>query len=402
VEEITSYTEQEFSSGEIVWRQLIHPDDLANYSVEEEKLNTIPGYIADMQYRIYRKDGEMRWVHDIAHSTEYSDSTRLIQGAVYEITSFKLAEEALRESEAKFQSVFDQASAGIGILTLDGRWLQVNPMICSIVGYTPEELIGHPVSEITHPDDIIIDVKNIDELLSEAKHSIYLHKRYIHKNGSIVWVNIYSTLVRDSSSHPLYRIAVIGDVTEVRRAEEEKKQFYRDTISSVTDGKLTIADAEELKKYGTSADFTVSVLSFKDATDARQRVEDFCRSKGLSGEELSLFLTGFGEAVTNAVKHAGCGAVFAGSAGDTLWVGVSDKGTGMAALALPKATLKRGYSTKVSMGMGYSIMLDVSDRIMLNTGPSGTTVVLVKNLRKAEPVFSLENLPDTWDSIGAG
>ena len=110
-------------------------------------------------------------------------------------------------------------------------------------------------------------------------------------------------------------------------------------------------------------------------------------------------MVGVGEAITNAIKHGVHGRIYMGKNNDSVWIAVSDMGHGIESLILPRAVLLRGFSTKPSMGLGYSIMLDVADHILLNTGPRGTTVVLIENLE--EPVFSLDTnqLPDTWGNI---
>jgi anti-sigma regulatory factor (Ser/Thr protein kinase) len=128
----------------------------------------------------------------------------------------------------------------------------------------------------------------------------------------------------------------------------------------------------------------------------REIVEKYLLDKGLKGDTLGLYLTGLGEAVTNAIKHAAGGEVFAGCNDGRVWTGVWDTGSGIPALTLPKATLRRGYSTKISMGMGYAIMLEVTDKTMLSTGPEGSIVVLFKNISQTTPAISLDDLPDTW------
>lgn len=185
----------------------------------------------------------------------------------------------------------------------------------------------------------------------------------------------------------------------MRRLEEDKRQFYRDTIRSVTDGKLDIAMPEDLLQYREGGAVALEFGSAAELSSCRMRIAEYCLEAGMQEDVTGLFLTAIGEAMTNALKHAGAGKIRCGATDGELWTSVTDTGAGISALSLPGATLGRGYSTKVSMGMGYSIMLDVSDRIMLGTGPEGTTVVLFKNIDESRPMLSLADLPDTWDSI---
>ena len=188
------------------------------------------------------------------------------------------------------------------------------------------------------------------------------------------------------------------DITERKRIEEEKRAFYRTTITSVTDGKLLIADTEDVEPYLRESAVTMEVVCADEVGEARKAAVAVCEEAGLSGERLHSFVIAAGEAITNGIKHAKSALVYAGSGHRTVWIGVSDNGPGIDSLILPKAILKRGFSTKPSLGLGYSIMLEVSDRVLLHTSSSGTTVVLVKDIVE-EPPLQLEQLIDTWDGI---
>lgn len=347
-----------------------------------------------------RKNGERVWIAwtNKIITDESGEVTGILSVGV-DITERKKAEEALIESEQRFQTVFDQASVGIATISPDGHFLQVNPKIIEITGLSADELIGHHYAEITHPEDRLIGRQDVEDMIAGTASSAYLQKRYIHKDGSTLWATLYLAMVRDTQDRPSYFIAIIEDITRIKQTDEEKRLFYRETISSVTDGRLLIVSAEEIRPYHASAERYMPIDDFGISSVVRHEMEEYCREKGLTGDRLSLFVTGLGEAMTNAIKHAGSGTAFAGAGDGKVWIGVTDKGHGISTLTLPKATLKRGFSTKVSMGMGYSIMLDVADEVLLCTGPDGTTVVLVKNVGDEIPMLSLDDLADTWDCI---
>lgn len=181
--------------------------------------------------------------------------------------------------------------------------------------------------------------------------------------------------------------------------EEHKRRFYRETIQSVTDGKLDICDAADVEPYMLDAQMKIDVVQATEVGQARRKVEAFCRSHGLNDDEIrSMFIIGVGEAISNAIKHGYHGCVYAGKKDDEIWVGVKDSGSGIESLVLPRAVLRRGFSTKPSLGLGYSIMLEVSDRILLNTGIYGTTVVLIKSIHE-KVIVPLDTVPDTWVGI---
>ncbi len=342
-------------------------------------------FIANLYMRAVREDGEVVRV----------------EGFVEDITDRKQAEIALRESEARFASTFHNAAVGMAIVSTEGLWTQVNPMLCEILGYESDELIGRCFLDATHPDDVEMSIRVWRDSLERRAEFVHVQKRYLRKDGSVVWANTYASPVRGDDGQPLYSVVVIEDITRVKHAEEEKKQFYRETISSVTEGKLQIVGQDETQSYVDMAPVRCTIAAPGDLAPVRQATSAHWQENGLSEDDAALLSIALGEAMTNALKHAGRGLVFAGSHDDCVWVGVSDTGPGISTLMLPGATLRRGYSTKVSLGMGYSVMLDVADNILLSTGPDGTTVVLVKNIGPSKPPLTLADLPDTWDSIGS-
>jgi PAS domain S-box-containing protein len=184
-----------------------------------------------------------------------------------------------------------------------------------------------------------------------------------------------------------------------KRLESQKRQFYRETIFSVTDGRLDICDECDAAPYLLTSEIAIEVQTLEQVSDARHRIKDFCREHGLTGERLDGFIIGVGEAITNAVKHGTQGKINAGLVGAYLWVGVQDNGPGIESLILPRAVLLRGFSTKPSLGLGYSMMLDMADRIHLKTDAGGTFVILEKELAEHREELSLRDLPDTWGSV---
>ncbi len=134
------------------------------------------------------------------------------------------AAEALRESEERFRATFEQAAVGIAHLGIDGRFARLNQKFCDIVGYTQSELITKTVADITVLDDLHIDKQYKDRLLAGEIQTYSLEKRYCRKDGSIVWVNLTESLVRDSSGEPDYFIKVIEDISDRKQAEQKLKE----------------------------------------------------------------------------------------------------------------------------------------------------------------------------------
>jgi PAS domain S-box-containing protein len=143
-----------------------------------------------------------------------------------DITESKLAEEALRESEDKFKYVFDNSVIGKSI-TLPSGQLNANKAFCEILGYSLEELRNLRWQEISHAEDIEFTQHQVNLLLSGAKESVRFIKRYIHKNGSVVWADLSTALRRDDNGHPLYFLTSITDITKRIQSEMELKEYER-------------------------------------------------------------------------------------------------------------------------------------------------------------------------------
>jgi PAS domain S-box-containing protein len=241
--------------------------------------------------------------------------------------------------------------------------------------------------------------RSIKDGFEKGESSVELRTK--HPNGTFHWY--YCTARRVEMGGSEYLVGGGIDITELRQAqdalresENHKRQFYRETIFSVTNGKLTICDRAEIEAHLLGATMTLDIGDAQDLTTARARIREFCTDNGLLGERRDLFMAGVGEATTNVIKHASGGAVSAGIAEGAVWVGVSDSGPGIEHLTLPRVLLLRGFSTKPSLGIGYTVMLDVADRIFLHTGAEGTTVILAKEIQERPHYPRLEQLPDTW------
>jgi PAS domain S-box-containing protein len=130
------------------------------------------------------------------------------------ITERKRTELALAQSERYFRDTFEQAAVGIAHADLNARWLRVNRRLCEITGYSREELLQKTFLEITHPDDIARDLAYLDARSAGTIGPFATEKRYVRKDGGIVWVNVTAAPARDPDRQTEYLVAVIEDITE--------------------------------------------------------------------------------------------------------------------------------------------------------------------------------------------
>ena len=140
-------------------------------------------------------------------------------GLASDISKLKQIEAQIRESEEKFKSIILYSAIGIALVSLDGKWLKVNDAVCKILGYSEEELLKIDFQRITHHEDLKIDLKHVGQLLHGKIDHYHMEKRYIHKEGYLVWVLLSVSMVRDSNANPLYFIAQIQNITERKNAQ---------------------------------------------------------------------------------------------------------------------------------------------------------------------------------------
>ncbi len=173
--------------------------------------------------RNYRKDGTLFW-NELYVSPVHDEKGRLTNfvGVQNDISERREIEERLLESEERFRATFEHAAVGASQVGIDGRWLRVNRHMSEIVGYEREELLEMTFQDITHPDDLDEDLALVRRLLEDELQTYTIEKRYLRKGGHEVWVNLTVSLVRDSSGEPAYFIAVVEDISERKKTEEER------------------------------------------------------------------------------------------------------------------------------------------------------------------------------------
>ncbi|MEI6107297.1 MAG: PAS domain S-box protein [Opitutae bacterium] len=128
------------------------------------------------------------------------------------------AEELLQSNERRFRTFFESSNVGMSLTQLSGS-VQVNRAMCEMLGYSPAEFPRTSWQTVTHPDDIAVIQSEINTLISGQKSSSRLTKRYIHKNGSVIWADLSTSLHRDEAGQPAYLITAIIDITERKQTE---------------------------------------------------------------------------------------------------------------------------------------------------------------------------------------
>ncbi len=140
-------------------------------------------------------------------------------GVALDITGRIRTEQALQESEERFQNAFSHAAIGMALVSVDGRYLRVNPALCELLGYTEAELLRLDYRAITYPEDLNESIDHSRRLLAGEVESYHLEKRYVHQQGHPIWVQLSVSLIRDQNRRPQYYFVQAMDIGERKRTE---------------------------------------------------------------------------------------------------------------------------------------------------------------------------------------
>ncbi len=170
-------------------------------------------------------------------------------------------EKALRESEMRFRTMFEQAPIGMAFADLDGRLFMVNHQLCRMTGFEQEELLQRAFADLSHPDDSETDQDMFHSLIAGERSSYTKEKRYVRKNGSVLWVEVTNALGRSAWNEPPYFFSIIEDITQRKQAGEA--QFYLAAIvensedgiiGKALDGTIRSWNAASERIYGYTAE----------------------------------------------------------------------------------------------------------------------------------------------------
>ncbi|MBA3707322.1 MAG: PAS domain S-box protein [Planctomycetes bacterium] len=212
------------------WQAVHHPEHVERVT-ETFQRHLASGEPFDETFPLRGADGAFRWFLTRAFPIrdDHGQVTRWF-GTNTDVTQQREDQEALRRSEERFRATFEQAAVGIAYVATGGRWLWVNHRLCDIVGYSREELLERTFRDITHPDDLELDLKQARQVLEGSITTYSLEKRYLRKDRSMVWVNLTMSLLRRPDGTPDYFIAVMEDIRERKAFElalRESEARYR-------------------------------------------------------------------------------------------------------------------------------------------------------------------------------
>jgi anti-sigma regulatory factor (Ser/Thr protein kinase) len=292
---------------------------------------------------------------------------------------------SLEASQESYTRLFENAVEGITVFTVvrdrDGRLADLeladmNPVQLARTGLQRDEAVG---IRLSRPDGLDERTRSYLEIVASAADSGMPARSELHIESE----DAYELLEAYPVSHDRWALAA-EDVTDVRHAEralrqqeESIRRAYVDVLDAVTGGKLILLTDEELAgQLGTPLGEPEHVTAPRELSEARTTIDATAAGAFPGRAAYADIRTPVGEALVNAINHAGGGTYQLFTRDGRLQVLVRDDGPGIDFRTLPKATLVRGFSTASSLGMGFTIMLQGCSRVLLSTRPGRTTVVL--------------------------
>ncbi|MCK8519553.1 PAS domain-containing protein [Methanoculleus sp. 7T] len=250
VEAITGYTEEAFMKGKVRWSAIIHPEDRPAVSgLAKRVAASEPGVVIEREYRIVRKDGEIRWIRELVHTVERGPRReRRVQGSLYDVTDYKRAEERLRESEATARALLNAPTDTIALLDTAGRLLDVNDAVIRRFSRSREELIGMNISEVFPPTVTEVHAARLRKV-AESGAPVRFEEVWEGR-----WYDTVLYPVRDAHG-AVTRIAVIArDITGMKQAEDALRRRTHDLDERVKELSCLYAISRIVEQPGVSLD----------------------------------------------------------------------------------------------------------------------------------------------------
>ncbi|OGW50377.1 MAG: hypothetical protein A2V62_00535 [Nitrospirae bacterium RBG_19FT_COMBO_58_9] len=228
------------------WQTHVHPDDRGwvmeyclNASRDKRKYS--------FEYRMIAADGRTVWLQDIVTVETDEQGPAILRGIMVDITERKQAEAALRESEARFRSLFEEVPIAYQSLDMEGRYLDVNKGLCTLLGYAPDELLGQPFSNFWPPDMRECFPAGLDSFKRNGGATKHLRLR--KKDGKEVVVILEGRVQRDSRGNFLRTHCILTDITEQKLIEEDlrRSEIFISSVLENLPNMIFVKDAKDLR-----------------------------------------------------------------------------------------------------------------------------------------------------------
>ena len=244
-ERISGYTPLEFKADFYLVRKII--DDADKFRGRRNCVQLIKGEAVAGVYRLRHRDGETRWVEVKIIPTLNEDGILYrLDGIAKDITEQRLAAEKNREIERRYRLVSENPLLGIGWSSTEGKLINANEALCSLLGYTREEIAGKHFCEFSYAEDLHTENPLFEKMLNKEINNYQVEKRYITKNKEIIWVLLNLSSVWKENGEIDYFIGIVQDINQRKEAEQNLKVSYERIVAN----EHMMKAAEELAQFG--------------------------------------------------------------------------------------------------------------------------------------------------------
>jgi len=230
-ERLTGYPLENWLNQPTFWAEQIHPDDrewAIKYCVNATKHKQDHNF----EYRMITVDNRTIWLKDLVTVVVENDQPVKLCGVMFDITESKQAEQALLESEEQFRKMFEEGPIGMVIASPDFRFTKVNAAFCQMLGYTEAELLQLNVIDISYPDDMTKNRELIQKALNGEIFFYQQEKRYIRKDGKLVWGHLAVSFFYNDDGEMMHFLAKVENITERKQAEIALRQAKEEAESA--------------------------------------------------------------------------------------------------------------------------------------------------------------------------
>jgi PAS domain S-box-containing protein len=281
---VTGFSSAEYDARPYLWLDMIHPED--RDIVLKQTSDILAGQDSSViEHRIYHKDGSVRWIQNtIVRRYNVNNQLYAYDGLVRDITARKRAEKALQASEAELEAIIEGSAAGITVSDVNGKVLRTNHAHRKMFGYSSDELETMTFSDFTHPDDVGKHQSSYERLISGEIDHFSMSKRFVHKDGHVVWTQVAVSLIRDKNKKPLFIVGIVEDITARKQGEFIRERILaRQQALNLLQGYL-LGTGELKEKLKSITDKVVDIFDADFCRIWIIRPGDLCDAGCLHGE----------------------------------------------------------------------------------------------------------------------
>lgn len=218
VERVLGYGSEDLVGGMPLG--LLHPDDAGRVVEDFNEVWREPGVSLPVEFRVRHADGSWRCLEALCNNLLDEEEVGGVVAVLRDVSGRRRAE----KSGARFRAVFEDAAIGMAMVDTEGRLEESNPALQRMLGYSGEELSGMAFSEFTYPGDVTADLELYRDLVAGERDYYQMEKRYVRKDGRLLWGRLTVSLVRGAGSEPRFALGMVEDITDRKRIEQDLRR----------------------------------------------------------------------------------------------------------------------------------------------------------------------------------